>query len=260
MWNDIFIIMERGPLVKAFELLEALADRESPASLAELCASLDLPKPTAHRVLQSLLKLGYVHHAAGGNYSLTPKLSWLTKGLGDRHLAAVAHPLLLQLRAATNEEINLGVLRRNRISYLTVLACAHPLRRVNNGQESDPVFSTALGRIIVAHLPPPRQREFLANVPIEPRTPRTVTSTDELQKILAQARSDGYAVERDQTDLGVTCIAAPVLVHNDPIAAISISFPSARISAATERQWIPIVCETANAVALAILQQERASA
>jgi IclR family acetate operon transcriptional repressor len=179
--------MESGTLVKAFDLLEALADREKAATLAELATALNLAKPTAHRVLRSLISLGYVHHEAGGKYKLTPKLRWLTMGLGDRRLATLAHPLLLRLHKETKEEINLGVLRRGRVGYVTVLECMQPLRRVMGSQDSDPLFCTALGRVIVAHLAPARQAQLLNSVPIEPRTERTVTSRGEIQKILSSS-------------------------------------------------------------------------
>ena len=257
MWNDIFNIMESGTLVKAFDLLEALADRGKTATLAELAASVHLTKPTAHRILRSLLALGYVQHQPGGIYGLTPKLRWLTMGLGDRHLAAVAYPLLLRLHNDTKEEANLGVLKRGRISYISVLECSQSLRRVTDSQESDPIFCTALGRAIVAHLPIARQRQLLDSVPVEPRTPRTVTSPLEIRKILSTARSDGYAIERDQTDLGVTCIAAPVLLRGNPMAAISVSAPSARVDTVAERTWIPLVCRTAQALAKAVSREER---
>lgn len=252
--------MESGSLVKAFDLLEALADRGGSATLAELSASLQLAKPTAHRILHSLLKLGYVHHQSGGAYALTPKLRWLTMGRGDRHLAAIAHPILRELHAEINEAVNLGVLRRNRISYLTILECSQALRRVADSQESDPLFCTALGRSIVAHLPAARQEQLLRSVPLEPRTPRTVTSLEEMRPILAEIRERGYALERDQTDLGVTCIAAPVLLRGDPIAAISLSVPSARVDSAMERQWIPRVCHAAESLAKAFAEGERAIA
>jgi DNA-binding IclR family transcriptional regulator len=252
--------MESRALVKAFDLLEALADRDKTATLAELATALQLPKPTAHRILRSLASLGYVHHEAGGRYALTPKLRWLTMGFGDRRLASIAHPFLVRLHKETNEEINLGVLRRGRVGYVTILECSQPLRRVIGSQDSDPVFCTALGRAIVAHLPPPRQKQLLDSIPIEPRTPRTVTSRAEMQKILATIRASGHAIERDQTDLGVTCIAAPVLFRTDPIAAISLSAPSARVDARSERKWVSRVCQAADSLARAVSREARAIA
>jgi DNA-binding IclR family transcriptional regulator len=252
--------MESSTLVKAFDLLEALADREHTATLAELATTLKIAKPTAHRILRSLMLLGYVSHQSGGTYGLTPKFRWLTMGRGDRHLAAIAYPLLLRLHNETDEEINLGVLRRDRIAYLTVLECSQPLRRVTDSRESDPIFCTALGRAIVSHLPTSRQKQLLDSVPLEARTSRSVTSPNELQRLLGIVRKNGHAIERDQTDLGVTCIAAPVLLRGDPIAAISLSVPSARIDAEAERRWIAKVRRTAEALAKAILEAERAIA
>jgi IclR family transcriptional regulator, KDG regulon repressor len=252
--------MESGSLVKAFDLLEGLADRGGAASLAELSVALHLAKPTAYRVLQSLLTLGYLHHEAGGTYRLTPKLRWLTMGFGDRRLAAIAHPILHRLHADTDETVNLGVLRRNRICYVTILESSQPLRRVADLRDSDPILCTALGRAIVAYLPAARQEQLLKSMPVEPRTPRTVTSSKDLRQILSRIRHRGYAIERDQTDVGVTCVAAAVLLRGDPIAAVSLSIPSARVDSEAERQWITQVRCGANALAKSVVEGERASA
>jgi DNA-binding IclR family transcriptional regulator len=248
--------MESGSLVKAFALLETLADRGGLAALAELAARVHITKPTAHRILQSLVSLGYVDHPRRSYYGLTPRLRWLTLGWDDRRLAIVADPILRRLHGQTGETVNLGVLRRQRIIYVTVLESNHPLRRVASAAESDPVFSTALGRAIGAHLPPPRLEQLLKTAPLERRTAKTITNPAELRMILRRIARDGYAVERDQTDLGVTCIAAAVRAHDEIIAAISLSVPSARVDAAAERRWIGKVRAAADALSGAIASAE----
>src|SRR5581483_9217969 len=168
-----------------------------------------------HRLLQSLIGLGYVQHETGGVYRLTPKLRWLAMDWTDGRLATVADPILRTLHAGTGETVNLGTIRGDRICYLTTLESAHALRRVTQGEATDPALCTALGRAIAAHLPPSRRDQLLRTSSPKPRTPKTVTDVEELRRILTRAHQQGYAVERDQTDLGVTCIAAPILVRGE---------------------------------------------
>lgn len=256
----MFTIMESGSLVKAFSLIEQLADRQGAASLNDLALGARVTKPSAHRLLQSLIGLGYVQHETGGIYRLTPKLRWLAMDWTDGRLATVADPILRQLHADTGETVNLGTLRGDRICYITTLESAHALRRVTQGEAADPVLCTALGRAIAAHLSPSPREQLLRTSPPQPRTPKTVINVDELRRILTRAHQQGFAVERDQTDLGVTCIAAPVIVRGDPVAAISLSIPSARVDGDAERRWISQVRAAASSLGDALASAQRASA
>jgi len=252
--------MESGSLVKAFALLESLAGRGGQGPLGDLTLGVGLRKPTAHRILQSLIALGYVQRQSGGVYRLTPKLRWLAMNRSDRRLAAVAEPVLRKLRAETGETVNLGILRRNRVCYITVLESSHPLRRVVQPNQSDPVFTTALGRVLAAHLPAAQRERLLCAAPVERRTPKTVTDVSNLRRILVKIQQDGHAVERDQTDLGVTCIAAAVVVRGEPIAAISLSIPTARVSADAEGSGIAAVRASAVSLSRLMIHPRRLSA
>ena len=258
--NDRFSIVESTVLVKAFSLIESLAGDGGSATLAELATITGQAKPTTHRVLRSLMSMGYIERSAEGEYRLTSKLRQFALGSADRDLAAVAQPVLRRLRAETGETVNLGVLRRNSVMYLTVIESSHALRRVAGDMtEGDPVFTTALGRAIASQLPAEAMDRLLRSASIPKRTPRTVTDPRELRKIVTQARRDGYAIERDQTDLGVTCFGAPVFRRGAVVAAISISAPSARADG-SEPAWIKAVRNAAQAVGRKLDKAERAIA
>lgn len=227
--------MESTVLVKAFSLIEALAN--GAVGLAELASVARVTKPTAHRILQSLVSLGYAESMGDGKYRLTRKLRQLSLGLDERSLVTIVEPSLQALREATGETVNLGVLRANRILYLAVLESSHALRRVGQVNADDPVFTTALGRAIASHLPPEAMERLLRSALPERRTAKTVTSADQIRQFLVEAKKLGYAVERDQTEIGVTCLAAPVFDRGEPVAAISISAPSARV-AGSEEKWV----------------------
>lgn len=252
--------MESTSLVKAFSLLESLAELEGSGSLNQLALGSGTTKPTAHRILRCLTGLGYVQHDSGGIYRLTSRLRWVALGRSDRRLATIADPLLRRLHEQTAETVNLGVLRRNRVVYITILESSHPLRRVAEPHESDPIFSTALGRAIAAHLPEAKISDLFSTAAIEVRTPRTTRDEEDLRRILVRVSRVGYAIERDETDLGVTCIAAPVLVETQPVAAISLSVPSARVNLNSEKRWIADVQATARSLGREIAASQRISA
>jgi DNA-binding IclR family transcriptional regulator len=259
----MFRIMESTVLVKAFALLEALAGTNGGSTLGEIAAATRQTKPTVHRILRSLAAMGYVDHVEGGRYRTTDKLRQLGLQGSDRTLVALAGPTLQSLRERTGETVNLGVLRNNRIAYLLTLESTHALRRVADSDTGaaggDPLFTTALGRAIAAHLPVAERDRLLGTVPVERRTPRTVTDPAALRTILEQARRDGYAVEHDQTDVGVTCCGAPVFAGTAVVAAISISAPSARAEG-REGAWIRWLREAAAELSRSATGRERASA
>lgn len=252
--------MESGILVKAFGLLETMADGTGWRTLGELASTNGLAKPTCHRVLQCLLGLGYVERTEPGVYRLTGKMRQLVLGVDERRLVTVAAPVLKRLHEKTEETVNLGVLRGERVVYLQVLETAHALRRVVEVHSSDPFFSTALGRSIAAHESPQRRDFLVRHVPMERRTPRTVCDREEVARILKRVRDDGYAIEHDQNDMGVTCIGAPIFSGGEVVAAVSISAPTVRADRATEALWVRLVCEAAGRITGSLNQSERVTA
>jgi DNA-binding IclR family transcriptional regulator len=220
--------MKPPSLVKAFALLEATATEPAGRSLAALATEVGLPKPTAHRILKALAEMGYLERTSLGVYRQTPKVWQLVSNDRAERLMAIAEPLLRQLHAVTQETVNLGVLRGDRVVYLQVLESTQPLRRVATPNSADPFHTTALGRAIASHLPADERAALVARATFEQRTPHTTMSPDAVEAILDQAAGDGYALEVDETDLGVTCVGAPILHEGLAVAAVSISVPSAR--------------------------------
>ena len=93
-------------------------------------------------------------------------------------------------------------------------------------------------------------------MPLERHTPHTVVDPAELEQILAQVRKRGYATEQDQTDIGVTCVGAPILSHGMPVAAISVSLPTPHFEKRSAR-LIEAVCKAAAAISRAVVKFER---
>lgn len=221
--------MESAVLSKSMLLLEYLAD-EGAQPLAAIAAAVGQTRPTAHRLLGSLAVLGYVAPAGDGVYGLTDKLRRVALGGDeDARLVAASRAPLATLLARTGETVNLGVLRGLRVRYLRSIDSPHPLRRVVIPGETDPFFSTALGRVLAAALPDARVASMLRSATLVKRTPRTVVDPRALLALIRTARGDGYAAEEDQTDVGVSCIAAPVLAGGKVVAAVSISGVTARM-------------------------------
>jgi DNA-binding IclR family transcriptional regulator len=225
--------MSIAVLEKSFRVLEAMSDLDQAASLKEVGAATRIPKPTLHRILQTLTDLGYVaQDKARSSYRLTPRLIRLTRGRSLDEVKERALPLMESLHARFNETVNLGVLQGAYIHYVYAIETTQNLRWQVLPGARDPYFSTALGRAIAAHLPEFHRDELIARTRIEPRTPFTVPGSSELEAILEETKVRGVAIDDEETDLGVICLGIPLLDESDPLAAISISVPKSRMTAA----------------------------
>jgi DNA-binding IclR family transcriptional regulator len=242
--------MESAHLVKVFSILEATAGKPQGMSLSELASLVGLPKSTAHRLLKTLCTLGYMANCGQGVYRQTGMIKRLAIGENDPFWISMAEPIMKKLNEATDETINLGILRFEKIFYLHVIETKKTLRRTITAQMSDPCFSTALGRAIVAYLPEERQRFLLRHATIEKRTPQTIVDSAKIRRILKQVAVDGVAFEEEQTDLGVACIASPVFDHEGVVAAISLSAPIARMTKSIVSKWKTLIREGAHKMSL----------
>jgi DNA-binding IclR family transcriptional regulator len=257
-------MVESTVLTKAFGLLEAMADDAGDGKpLAALAASAGMAKPTAHRILRSLVALGYVQRPEAGVYRPGAKLRRLAGGGGaarDAAILAAAETPMGGLQKQSGETVNLAVLRGARVFYLRVLESTHALRWASDVHASDPFHCTALGRAIVAQLPVEQQTSLLNRAgPLKRPTPRTITDTKRLAQILAQARQDGFAVEREQSEIGGMCVAAPSFDRdNVVVAAVSITLPIARLhSAGGEDKLARLACKAARQISQRLSKQHQ---
>jgi len=237
--------MESAHISKLFSILEATSGKLEGRSLAVLAAEIRLAKSTTHRLLQSLCSLGYMVNDGSGIYKQTPLFRQLASGFDDHRLIELARDSMVRLRESFDETINLGVMRMERVVYLNVLESSRPVTRTVESNMSDPALSTALGRAIVAFQSHERQQYVIRKVVLEKQTPHTVVGTDKLEAILDQVRIDGYAIEENQTDLGVMCVAAPIFDVESVVAAISMTCPIARMGKSDLERAVAMIREIA---------------
>jgi DNA-binding IclR family transcriptional regulator len=217
---------------KTVSTLEKLAESDEPLSLAALSARAELPKPTAHRILQTLAALGYVAQDEASRYYLTSKLESLAQSGRYRDLKLRAIPAMTALHRQFNETVNLGVLEGSKVHYIHVIETTRSLRMMVQPNAADEYYFTAIGRAIAAHLPAPQIEAILNSTTLRPITPKTVSSQKKLQRILQETRRRGWAIDDEESVLGVVCLAVPIFVKDDPVAAISVTMPQNRATKA----------------------------
>jgi IclR family acetate operon transcriptional repressor len=219
---------------RAGALLEALA--AAPAdwvTLAQASRTVGLHKTTAFNLLNSMVAVGLVERDANrGAYRLG--LRHLEYGrLVQRRLdlMPVIRPTLVQLCADTRETVNLALPRAADAVIVESLEGSQGLRVTSYVGTRATYHSTACGRAIFAHLPEPVRQAIYQSQPLKPVTPNTVTDPARLERILAEARKRGYAVEREENEVGACCVAAPIFNAFDEVAgAVSLAGPVNRMT------------------------------
>jgi DNA-binding IclR family transcriptional regulator len=222
-------------LAKAFEVLEAMSAAARPLTLKELTERLDLPKPTLHRILQTLVELGYVDQDhARSRYGLTLQLFRLGRSDSYEDIRERALPAMEALHRRFNETVNLGVLQGSFVYYVHAIETTQNLRWQVRPGARDPYYCTALGRAIVAFLPPARQQHLLERTEVEPRTPFTPATRAAVERALQRTARAGWAHDDQENDLGVACFGVPLLERGEAYASLSISVPRSRLTKALE--------------------------
>jgi DNA-binding IclR family transcriptional regulator len=174
-------------------------------------------------------------------------------------LSNEARPLLRDLREKVNETVHLAVLDGSEIMYVYNLESTQAIRSRSDVGVRKPAYCTAEGQAILAFQPADVVSRVIRDG-LTARTPQTVTDAAALQKVLDGVRQRGCAVEDEESELGMRCIAAPI--RNDGgevIAAIGIAGPVSRLSRKALAGFTPHVIETAAAISARLGYRVRAA-
>ncbi|RZQ64769.1 IclR family transcriptional regulator [Amycolatopsis suaedae] len=226
-------------LQRAFELLELLADAGGECSLSELAATSSLPMPTIHRLIRTLVALGYVRQNANRRYALGARLIRLGEN-ASMQFGTQARPLLAELVDEVGETANLAILERDEVVYVAQVPSKHSMRMFTEvGRRALP-HGTGVGKAMLAQLPPERVLELVGRTGMPAYTDHTVTSPEALLRCLADVGKRGYALDESEQELGVRCVAVALTGTPAP-AAVSVSGPEGRLTKKAVARIAPVV-------------------
>lgn len=215
-------------------IMDILGESNDCLSLAEICKRMELRKSTAHRALMALEHTGLIERAPGNRYRLGLKLYDMgNRAVEQVDLRSRVHPYLRKLALRLGETVHLGVLRGTRVVYLDKVEAVN--RRVcvsSRTGTSNPVYSTSMGKAILAYLTPERALTIIDAIQFKAFTPKTITSKEELLSALERVRRRGYSIDDEEMELGTRCVGAPILdAEGRLIAAMSVSGSASRLAA-----------------------------
>jgi DNA-binding IclR family transcriptional regulator len=214
---------------RVLAVLTELALHAEGVGLDDLARAVDSPKPTVHRALSALRRAGFASQDARGHYVLGDeflRLAFTHHELRPEHVRV--KPALTALAERFGETSHYAVLADRSVVYRAkVDPPVGAMRLTSTIGGRNPAHCTAVGKMLLAHALPDDAavRTWAAAVPLVARTENTIVDADALCEELAEVRKRGYAVENQENELGVNCLAVPVWLTSptQPSGAISVS-------------------------------------
>jgi DNA-binding IclR family transcriptional regulator len=220
---------------RIFGVLEALAET-GPIGIMDLSTRLELHKSTVHRLLLSLICMGYVKQDESGKYLPTFKIVQLSEKVISRSdIVAIVHPLIAELANKCKETVHFVQRNGSEVLYLDKVEPFNPhesaIRMASQVGLTRPMYCSAVGKAILAEMKDGDVEQIWKNSTIEKKTEHTITSLIELMKEINGIRKNGYALDNEENELGVRCIAVCVRdLQGLPSNAFSISAPAVRMT------------------------------
>lgn len=243
-------------LGRALRVLDAFADGSSGPTLTALAQRTRLPKASLHRMLSQLVELGMLERI-GTSYFLGLHLFELAKQVPLQvDLREAAVPYMMDLYEQVHETIHLGVLDGLEVLYVDRLGGHQQGNCATRVGGRMPAYSTGLGKAMLAHSSREQVRRVVDRG-LKPLTPHTIRAPGLFVQDLVRSQARGYTVDGEESIVGVTCVAAPIVaVDGRPIAAISVSGPSSRANLARYSQ---AVVHAATGVTRSLRERDEAS-
>lgn len=218
---------------RIFQILEMLADNGE-MGLMEISAALDLHKSTVHRLLMSLIYMGYAKQdEVTQKYMLSYKIVSMAGKMLDRmDILQVAKPYLERLSDISGEAVHLVQREGNHILYIyKIEAKVGTIRMVSHVGMVHPMYCSGVGKAIMATLPEKEVKQIWNESIIEKKTNKTITDMDEMLRVLVEVREKGYALDDEENEEGVRCIAACLRGYSKEVKyAFSVSGPVSRMT------------------------------
>lgn len=218
---------------RTLSIMELLSDYDEGLGITEISEKVDLHKSTVHRLLTTLIYKGYVvQDKASNKYKLTLKLFELgNKRIENLNILSASKPYTKDLMQDINEVVHLVIRDGVNIVYIDKVEADNTIRMASNIGRQSPMYSTSVGKAIMAYLDEEEVEGIWKSSNIKKNTEKTITDLNLFKKELEKVRLRGYAEDDEENEEGVRCIGAPVFnYHGQVEGAISISGPTIRVT------------------------------
>lgn len=238
---------------RTFDILELMARQDRGMTLTEIAEQIDLPKSTVHRLLAVLRERNYIEkNDSSSIYRLGLEFIELCSGLlNSLELKTEAQPDLRRLSLQTGQVVFLAIEQEGELVYIDKIDKFNEIRSYCFIGQRRPLYCTALGKALLTGRSNEEIRELIDEEQMTPYTEHTLTSLSALIEDVAQSRSRGYAIDNEEVELGMRCVAAAIKDYrNMVIAAVSTSWDLEQYEEDMTNRNARFVQEAARAISL----------
>jgi len=233
---------------RVLDILETLSAMPQGMNLSDLAEATHLHVSTTHRLVGALVDRGYARKDKNsGKYRLTLRLFEASRRVSSvLGMLSVSQQFLEDLASFSREAVHLVERSGNEVLYLYKFEpFQHVINLSSHVGSHSPMYCTGVGKSILAQMPEQELEEYWASTEFQRFTPTTITELGPMKRELEKVRRQGYAIDDEEHDAGVRCIAAPIFNwEGTAIGAVSISTPPARLTEATIKRLAPRLMET----------------
>ncbi|MBS6031280.1 MAG: IclR family transcriptional regulator [Kocuria sp.] len=228
---------------RVFDLLSIITASGGESSLSELASRAELPLPTIHRLLRTLIPLGYVRQLPNRSYALGPGLIRLGNAAGLQ-LGTYAQPVLQGLVDELGESANMAMLDGQMVIYVGQAQSSHSMRMFTEVGRRAHMHDTGVGKAILAALPEQQVLSIVTSMGMPTPTVKSHGTVESLLADLEVIRERGYAVDDEEQEIGVRCFSM-VLPNAPTPTAISVSGPTTRVDWGFGERAVPLLRDAA---------------
>ncbi|WP_299987419.1 IclR family transcriptional regulator [uncultured Ruegeria sp.] len=240
-----------GTIGKACDVLEQVAAFERPVRFGELLESSVFPKATLYRFLQSLTNQGMLHYEPERQtYSPGMRLVRLAHSAWTQSsLAPIARPYLDALSQETGETVHLAQLDSGQVLYVDKRNAQRPIEMYSEAGKVGPAYCTGVGKAMMAYLNEAQLEKTISQQSFHRFTDKTLTSGKALRADIELIRNRGYAVDDEEHEPGIICIACPILTTGGRmLGALSVTGSTGRMDFEQLETWVPRVRRVAEQI------------
>ena len=210
----------------------------------------DQPRGTLHRQLSNLVEEGLLSLNPDHSYELGFKLlSLASAAWAGNQFRLVAEPHLNHLHKQTGETVHLGVLNGTEVIYLDKVEGQQSVRMHSQIGNASPAFCTGVGKAALSCLPDSQLDAVLKDMPFRKFTEHTLDGPELLKQDIEEIRRVGNAYDREEHEVGIRCVAAPIQSRDrNFVAGVSVTGPAYRITEETLHGWAGFVSQTARSI------------
>jgi len=249
-------------VASSIRLLKAFSEEQVEIGISDLAKRLGVAKSTVHRLAVTLVADGMLEQNPDtGKYRLGLSLFRLGSLVRQRmNISNEGRNLLRELREKVDETVHCAVLDGAEIMYVFNLEGTQAIRMRADIGVRKPAYCTAEGQVLLAYQPLEVVERVIARG-LPARTPQTIVDPEALKKVLEGIRARGYAIEDEESEIGMRCIAAPLLNDaGEVVAAVGVAGPVTRLSKKALSGYLPHVMETAAAISARLGHRAKAGA